>query len=140
MYNEVHHDKPPGWGGVLAERVPAVDQDGDVVIPVQEYQLLLPQDYEYGVAEFRNLKIIIDELLESLICHQNLWEYKHPCPESTDPIVLYEAWYTERVIEAVGVEGVHELGEGPGGAHDAEHGQEHAPACQRSSEVKCRSV
>ena len=44
------------------------------------------------------------------------------------------------MIEAVGVEGVHELGEGPGGAHDAEHGQEHAPACQRSSEVKCRSI
>ena len=72
MYNEVHHDEPPGWGGVLAERVPAVDQDGDVVVPVQEYQLLLPQDYEYGVAEFRNLKIIINELLESLICHPNL--------------------------------------------------------------------
>ena len=72
VYHEVHHDEPPGWGGVLAERVPAVDQDGDVVIPVQEYKLLLPQDNEYGVAKFRNLKIIIDELLESLISHPNL--------------------------------------------------------------------
>ena len=72
VYNEVHHDKPPCRGGVLAERVPAVDQHSDVVVPVQEYQLLLPQDNEYGVAKFRNLKIIIDELLKSLICHPNL--------------------------------------------------------------------
>ena len=42
------------------------------------------------------------------------------------------------MVEAVGVEGVHELRERPGGAHDGEHGQEHAPPRQRTPEVECR--
>ena len=42
------------------------------------------------------------------------------------------------MVEAVGVESVHELREGPGGAHDGEHGQEHAPPRQRTPEVECR--
>ena len=33
MDDEVHDDEPPGGGGVLAEGVPAVDEDGDVMIP-----------------------------------------------------------------------------------------------------------
>ena len=41
------------------------------------------------------------------------------------------------MVEAVGVEGVHELRERPGGAHDGEHGQEHAPPGQRAPEVEC---
>ena len=138
--DEVHDDKPPGGGGVLAERVPAVDQHGDVVIPVKEYQLLLSQYYEYGVSKFGYLNRFNDLLESLLINHPNLWQDKHPCPEATNSIILYEAWYTERVVEAVGVEGVHELRQGPGGAHDAEHGQEHAPSSQRSTEVKCRSM
>ena len=62
---------------------------------------------------------------------------KHPGPESADSIILDEAWDAEGVVEAVGVERVHELGEGPGGAHDGEHGQEHAPPGQRAPEVEC---
>ena len=31
--NEVHDNKPPCGGGVLAERVPAVDQHGDMMVP-----------------------------------------------------------------------------------------------------------
>ena len=42
------------------------------------------------------------------------------------------------MVEAVRVESVHELGEGPGGAHNGEHGQEHAPPRQWTPEVKCR--
>ena len=32
--NEVHDHEPPGGDGVLAERVPAVDQHGDVMVPM----------------------------------------------------------------------------------------------------------
>ena len=67
-----------------------------------------------------------------------LWQDKHPGPESADSVILYEARDTEWVVEAVGVECVHELREGPGGAHDGEHGQEHAPPRQRTPEVECR--
>ena len=38
----------------------------------------------------------------------------------------------------MGVEGVHKLWQGPSGAHDAEHGQKHAPSSQWTSEVKRR--
>ena len=53
--DEVHDDEPPGGGGVLAEGVPAVDEDRYVVIPVQEYQLLFPKHNEYCVAQLGNL-------------------------------------------------------------------------------------
>ena len=53
--HEVHDHKPPGGRGVLTERVPAVDEDSDVVIPVQEYQLLLPEHNEDRVTQLRNL-------------------------------------------------------------------------------------
>ena len=56
MDHEVHDDEPPCWRGVLAEGVPAVDEDRDVVIPVQEYQLLLPQHDKYRVTQLRNLR------------------------------------------------------------------------------------
>ena len=36
-------------------RVPAVNEGGDVVIPVQENQVLLSQDDENGVTQFRKL-------------------------------------------------------------------------------------
>ena len=55
MDDEVHDDEPPGGGGVLAEGVPAVDEDRYVVIPVQEYQLLFPKHNEYCVAQLGNL-------------------------------------------------------------------------------------
>ena len=53
--HEVHDHKPPGGRGVLTERVPAVDEDSDVVIPVQEYKLLLPEHNEDRVTQLRNL-------------------------------------------------------------------------------------
>ena len=53
--HEVHDHEPPGGRGVLTERVPAVDEDSDVVIPVQEYQLLLPEHNEDRVTQLRNL-------------------------------------------------------------------------------------
>ena len=76
--------------------------------------------------------------LKKLSKHSNLGEDEHPGPESTDSVLLYEAGDAEGVVEAVGVEGVHELGQSPGGAHDAEHRQEHAPPSQRAPQVKGR--
>lgn len=55
MDHEVHDHKPPGGRGVLAEGVPAVDQDRDVVIPVQEYQLLFTEHDEDRVTQLGNL-------------------------------------------------------------------------------------
>ena len=121
MDDEVHDDEPPGGRGVLAEGVPAVDEDRDVVVPVEEYQLLFPQHYEDRVTQLRNFR-----------------QDEHPGPESADPVLLNEAGDAEGVVEAVGVEGVHELRQSPGGAHDAEHGQEHAPPSQRAPQVEGR--
>ena len=55
MDHEVHDHEPPGGRGVLAEGVPAVDQDRDVVIPVQEYQLLFTKHDEDRVTQLGNL-------------------------------------------------------------------------------------
>ena len=121
MNNEVHDDEPAGGGGVLAEGVPAVDEDGDVVVPVEEDQLLLPQHDEDGVPQLGHLG-----------------QHEHPRPEPAHSVVLDEAGDAEGVVEAVGVERVHELWQGPGGAHDAEHGQEHAPPRQGAAQVEGR--
>lgn len=56
MNHEVHDHEPPGGSGVLAEGVPAVDEDSDVVIPVQEYQLLFPEHDEDRVTQLGNLR------------------------------------------------------------------------------------
>ena len=32
--------------------IPAVAEDGDVVVPVEEYEFLFAEDYEEGVNEF----------------------------------------------------------------------------------------
>ena len=117
----VHNHEQPAGGGQENIGVEAHPHDTDVMIPVEEYQLLFPQHDEDGVAQLRNLR-----------------EDEHPGPEATDPVLLDEAGDTEGVVEPVGVEGVHELGQSPGGAHDAEHRQEHAPPGQRSPQVKGR--
>ena len=121
MDDEVHDDEPPGGGGVLTEGVPAVDEDRDVVVPVEEYQLLLPQHDEDRVPQLGDLG-----------------EDEHPGPEAADPVLLYEAGDAEGVVEAVSVESVHELRQCPGRPHDAEHGEEHAPARQGTSQVERR--
>ena len=74
MNDEVHDDEPAGGGGVLAEGVPAVDEDGDVVVPVEEDQLLLPQHDEDGVPQLGHLG-----------------QHEHPGPEPAHSVVLDEA-------------------------------------------------
>ena len=55
MHGVVDHPKPyPGTDGV-AVAVPAVDEDGDVVVHVQEGELGLAQHNEEGVEELREL-------------------------------------------------------------------------------------
>lgn len=49
MHTIVHNDEPARRGRVLREGVPGVEQDGDVVVPVQEDERLLAQHYEHRV-------------------------------------------------------------------------------------------
>lgn len=46
-----HHKEDARWGGCYV-RVPAVQQDGDVVVPVQKDKWLFVNDNEKGVNEF----------------------------------------------------------------------------------------
>lgn len=41
MHTVVHDDEPARGGGVLREGVPSVQQDSDVVVPVEEDERLL---------------------------------------------------------------------------------------------------
>ena len=55
VHEEVHDDEPAGWSRVLAEGVPAVDEDGDVVIPAvssRHSHLSAPAVYRY---QWRNI-------------------------------------------------------------------------------------
>lgn len=56
MNTIVHDDEPARGRRVLRERVPGVQQDGDVMIPVEEDERLLAEHYEYCVAELRQLR------------------------------------------------------------------------------------
>lgn len=49
MYCVVHEDEPAARGGKVFARKPAVDEHGGVVVPVQEDELLFPQNYEQSV-------------------------------------------------------------------------------------------
>lgn len=49
VHRVVHDDKPSGRGRELHVREPRVQQHGDVMVPVQEYQRLFAQHDEYGV-------------------------------------------------------------------------------------------
>ena len=55
--DEVHDDKPSGWSGVLTEGVPAVDEDGDVVIP--PVQLRLTSLYYFLLCNFTSGEISV---------------------------------------------------------------------------------
>jgi len=51
----VHHHEESAWGGKANVGVEADPHDGDVVIPVQEDQILFPQDDEGCVKQFHHL-------------------------------------------------------------------------------------
>ncbi len=74
MHDVVHDDEPSGGRGVLGEGVPRVEQHGDVVVPVQEDERLLPQHDEDGVAQLGNLG-----------------QHERQRPEAGDAVTLDEA-------------------------------------------------
>ena len=49
VYGVVHADEVKPVGGLLVVRVPAVQQHGHVVVPVEEDERLLSEDHEHGV-------------------------------------------------------------------------------------------
>jgi len=106
----VHGHEPPGAGGELAEAVEDIDEHRQVVIPVEKYQLLLPEDDEHGVSQLGHLG-----------------EGEEPGPEAADFIRLHKAGIADGVVEAPGGQGVEELWEDSGEAKDAEDGQEGTP-------------
>lgn len=52
VHRVVHDDEPPGGRGEFVIREPAVQQHGDVMVPVKEDERLFAQHDEYGVTEF----------------------------------------------------------------------------------------
>ncbi len=66
----VHADKPTGSGNVVGVRVPSIEEDSDVVVPVEEDEWLLPENDEHCVAQLRHLA-----------------QREHPVPESTHTVV-----------------------------------------------------
>lgn len=79
MNTVVHDNEPPRRGGVLGEGVPGVEQDGDVMVPVQKDERFLAQHYEHRVAQLRQLG-----------------EDEHPRPEAWHFILLDEAGIEEK--------------------------------------------
>lgn len=53
MNGEVHKDKPATRGAKVFARVPAVDEDGCVVVPVEKDELLFAHHNEHRVDKFR---------------------------------------------------------------------------------------
>lgn len=61
----VHHDKPASGRRVFGVREPCVDQNGDVMVPVQKDERLFAQHNEQRVAQFGQFR-----------------EHKQPGPEA----------------------------------------------------------
>jgi len=56
MDGEVEDDVPAGRGNVLGVSVPGVEQDRDVVIPVEKDEALFPKDNEDRVTQFQDFR------------------------------------------------------------------------------------
>ena len=82
-------------------------------------QLLLPENNECSVAQFRNLG-----------------SNEQPGPEGGYLVGGEVAGVADGLLHAAADQGVHELGEGPGEADDGEGGQAGAPGCQGSSQLE----
>lgn len=79
MNTIVHNDEPTRRRCVLSKGVPGVEQNGDVVVPVQEDQRLLTQYDEHRVAELREFG-----------------QHEHPCPEAGHFVLLNETGIEKR--------------------------------------------
>ena len=96
--------------------VPAVNEHGYVVVPVQKYQLLLPQDNEVRVDELQ---------------HLGETESKRPEPRSA----FGEYFIAYAPLPAVVPEVLYLRQSHEDGAHNAEQGQIEAPSEQLGAEV-----
>lgn len=81
MHAIVHNHEPPRRGRVLSERVPGIKQHGDVVVPMQEDEGLLAQNYEHCVAQLRQFG-----------------ENEHPRPEAGHFVLFDEAGRRKDVV------------------------------------------
>lgn len=81
----VHDDEPASASRVLGVAEPAVEEDGDVVVPVEEDEGLLPEDDEDGVAQFGELA-----------------QDEHPRPEAGDLVLFDEGWDANAVVKTWG--------------------------------------
>lgn len=71
VYEIVHDNEPASGRGIFGVREPSVNQHGDVMVPVQKDERLLPQHNEQRVAKLGQLR-----------------KHKQPRPEATNAILL----------------------------------------------------
>ena len=90
--NEVHDHKPPGGGRVLTERVPAVDQHGDVMVPVGQQNIGVWQKIGWYLPVKENEFLFSQDNEDSVSKFWNFGDHKHPGPEATHTVSLNEAF------------------------------------------------
>ncbi len=108
MDRVVHAAEPDRRGGHVAQRVPAVDEHGRVVVPVQEDELLLAQHHKQGVDKLGHLA-----------------QHELPAPAGEHTVELEIV--ADRVVQAVRVQHIVHVGHVADGADDAKQGQYAVP-------------
>lgn len=84
VHQVVHADEPAGSGDVVGVGVPGVQENGHVMVPVEEDEGLFPQHDEH--------------------CVSQLWNFaqrEHPVPETSHAVVQETARYADGVMEAM---------------------------------------
>ena len=116
MHKIVHrHEPTPGSCQVLVA-VPAVDQNGRVVVPVQEDELLFAQHNKQSVNKLWQLA-----------------QHKHERPEAGYAVSV--AVVAHAVDHAVLKQGPKEIGPHANCARDAEHGQDDVPRDEERAQL-----
>jgi len=123
VHHVIHRDEPTGRCRVFREGVPRVDEDGGVVVPMQEDERLFAQNDEDGVAQF-----------------WNFGQDEHGGPESRHFVLDDEAGHADRVIQSVIGDDVQDFRYGTTGSDDTESGQHQIPGDERSAQFVTRSV
>ena len=118
----VHHHEQPAGGGHVDVGVEAHPHDGDVVIPVEEYQPLLAQHDEGRVEELHHLG-----------------EDEEVGPEAGHPVLRDEGGRADCPVYPAPGHHLEQLSPGAEGPGHAEHGEAAAPDGQRPPQVKRRS-
>jgi len=114
VHGRVHHEEPAARGGLVLHRVPAVDEHGTMMVPVQEDELLLAQHDEHGVDEFGHLA-----------------HHEHPHPAAGDAARKVKIAY--RVLVAVLSQRVYKFGKNANSAKKGEYGQTDVPDDEKLS-------